>query len=492
MFEVGDRLSPLLLLAEEPAAVDQCFGIVRLLGEPAVHLGQFGGAPRLGLNDFADDPYRPRRRHRASGVARSRGSRVRWRVPVQPHRGELVADPPQVPDQRGLLVSPGDQLRAVGAEDQRCRADRLQGRQPGKLPAGRGIGQQHLIGAIPRAISRPSAGERRRVRPRSAYALRIDPKTRLPRPHVPELVKTGLRIGCRARNEPAAVGAEADRRTSSADGILRSQDALEPAPVQVPDPDTRLIPAADRQPAAVRADGDRVMRLIPPAVESRGPAPCRVGMARIDEQDSRIAIVGSAPGSDDRAARLARFHSSAASRSNSGGPTRIASGPTIGIGPDRPAIEAPFAGADEVSSVGVKQHGLAATGLEMGQFAARVGLPESDAIPVAGRHQPAVGADVGRHHPDRVPRLVAVAEHAGVERPTLWGHGYVPHAELPIHTEGQPAVIRREPALQATGAIARSSPERRVPQPSCRPSSWSPAGNPNARIGRATIAWMCP
>ena len=84
MLEIGDRFGPLLLLGEQPAAVDQGFGIVGLGGEPAVHLGQFGGAPRLGLEDFADDSYRPRRGHRTEGVARIRGRGIRRRVPVQP------------------------------------------------------------------------------------------------------------------------------------------------------------------------------------------------------------------------------------------------------------------------------------------------------------------------------------------------------------------------------------------------------------------------
>ena len=42
----------------------------------------------------------------------------------------------------------------------------------------------------------------------------------------------------------------------------------------------------------------------------------------------------------------------------------------------------------------MKQHGIAETRTEMGQLAARVGLPEADAIPIRGRHQPAVGADI--------------------------------------------------------------------------------------------------
>ena len=53
MFEVGDRFAPFLLLGEQPAAVDQGFGIVGLGGEPAVHLGQLSGAASLGLDDFA-------------------------------------------------------------------------------------------------------------------------------------------------------------------------------------------------------------------------------------------------------------------------------------------------------------------------------------------------------------------------------------------------------------------------------------------------------
>ena len=84
MLEVGDRFGPLLLLGEQPAAVDQGFGIVGLGGEPAVHLGEFGGSPRLGLEDFADHPYRPHREHRTQGGGRIRSRGIRRSVPVQP------------------------------------------------------------------------------------------------------------------------------------------------------------------------------------------------------------------------------------------------------------------------------------------------------------------------------------------------------------------------------------------------------------------------
>ena len=99
----------------------------------------------------------------------------------------------------------------------------------------------------------------------------VDPMVQVPRPDAPEVVSRLPAVGVRARNEPAAVGAEADEEARVADGILRSQDALEPAPVQVPDPDPGLLPAADRQPAAVRADGDR--RSCGDSRRCRGPLP---------------------------------------------------------------------------------------------------------------------------------------------------------------------------------------------------------------------------
>ena len=102
-------------------------------------------------------------------------------------------------------------------------------------------------------------------------------------------------------------------------------------PAQVPDPDPGLVPAADRQPAAVRADGDRGHAAILAAVEGRRPAPGRVRMAGIDEQDPGIVVI------DQRQSPMigqpGRFcHLSAVSLSNSGGPTRIASGPRSGSG----------------------------------------------------------------------------------------------------------------------------------------------------------------
>ena len=133
--------------------------------------------------------------------------------------------------------------------------------------------------------------------------------------------------------------------------------------------------------------------------------------------------------------------------------------PAIGIGPDRPAIQAPPARADEALPVGVKQHGLAVTRLEMGQFAARVGLPEADAIPVGGRHQPAVGADIRRRSP-------AVASRASVRLPSMPGWSVrhsgavanVPDADLPTPTKASRRSSGEKPR-NPPGAVARGSPE---------------------------------
>ena len=175
----------------------------------------------------------------------------------------------------------------------------------------------------------------------------------------------------------------------------------------------------------------------------------------------------------------------------------------FGIGPDRPAIRAPPAGTDEASSVGVEQHAAGVTGLEMGQFAPRVGLPEADAGLIAGRHQPlpsyTTSAEVSTAHTGGVLLdLGAVAEHAGVKCPTLLGQGDVPDADLSTrhNLERQPAVVARERALRrvtrrpSPGAL----PTRRPKAGSCYPSSRSPAGNPGVREASATSRTrpVCP
>ena len=246
MLEIGDRFGPLLLLGVQPAAVDQGFRIVRNGREAAVHLGQFGGVPRLGIDDFADDSYRPRRGHRTDGVPQFRGRRIRRRVPVQPQDAELVTDLPQVPHQHGLLVRPGDELRAVGAEDDRSRGHRLQGRQSCQLASRGGIGQQDLIRRNSQGHQPAVAGERRAVHaaPLRSGSIR-GPGSQVP---APEMVITQARIGDRARNQPAPVGAEADEVGQDTDRLLRPQDALEPAPAQVPNPNTGLL--SSRRPPA--------------------------------------------------------------------------------------------------------------------------------------------------------------------------------------------------------------------------------------------------
>ena len=58
MFEIGDRFGQPSFGVGQPAAVDERLGIVGVGGEPAVHLGAFGLAPRVGFEDFADDSHR--------------------------------------------------------------------------------------------------------------------------------------------------------------------------------------------------------------------------------------------------------------------------------------------------------------------------------------------------------------------------------------------------------------------------------------------------
>ena len=125
-------------------------------------------------------------------------------------------------------------------------------------------------------------------------ALVVDPQTELPRPDAPELVIARGSIRVRARDEPAAIGAEAYEELRVAECILRSQDLLEPAPTQVPDHDPGLVPTADGQPAAIRADGKRGHAAIPIAGKGRRPAPGRVGMAGIDEQDPGVGVIDDA------------------------------------------------------------------------------------------------------------------------------------------------------------------------------------------------------
>src|SRR5262249_14487050 len=112
--------------------------------------------------------------------------------------------------------------------------------------------------------------------------------------------------------------------------------------------------------------------------------------------------------------------------------------PVIGIRSDWPAIEAPFAGADEAVPIGVKQHGLAETRLVVGQLTARVGLPEAAPVATTGRDRAAVGAEAGPVPPGGVPPLGTVAEHPGVERPALRGRGHVTDADLSANYESQP------------------------------------------------------
>ena len=92
--------------------------------------------------------------------------------------------------------------------------------------AGSGVGQQHLIGGDPQGHQPAVAGERWRVTGVPA-PLVVDPKTRVPRPHVREVVEVLSPIRMRARNEPAAVRAKAGEELRVAESILRSQDRFE-------------------------------------------------------------------------------------------------------------------------------------------------------------------------------------------------------------------------------------------------------------------------
>ena len=159
-------------------------------------------------------------------------------------------------------------------------------------------------------------------------------------------------------------------------------------------------------------------------------------MARIDEQDAGAGIVG-----ERQRAMIGQPGRPIALQipvlglpQQLGRPDAEGIGPSIGIGPDRPTIEAPFAGADEAPSIRVKEHGRAAS-LEVDQLPAGVGFPEADAVP-AGGQQPAVGADVRRFHAADVSPLVAVAEHLRVERAAFGARGDLPDAELRARRPG--------------------------------------------------------
>ncbi len=131
----------------------------------------------------------------------------------------------------------------------------------------------------------------------------------------------------------------------------------------------------------------------------------------------------------------------------------------IGIRPDRPPEQTPPARADQMLAVGMKQHSLAETALEMGQLADHVDIPEVHAIRAAGRQYSAIRAHIRRLHLacDRV--LGLIADHAGMQNPALGSHSDVPNSDRPTDIEGQTAVVLRERALECTGAIARASPE---------------------------------
>ena len=266
--EIGDRFGPLLLLGEQPAAVNQGFGIVRLGGELAVQLGQFGGAPRLrarstspttrtGLGGGTWPAALLTEAAGYGGASQSSPSGASWsRIRRRSQTSTVFSS------------VAGDQLRAVGAKGERRRGHRLQRRQPGKLPPGGGVGQQDLVGAIPRAISRPSAVNAG-AKDAAPVALLVRSGDQVPTSRRARSGRDLPRIGCVLETsqrpsglKPAAELRVADRRLSAS--RLRSSRRRCRSQTRTPD----FLPAANRQPAAIRADGDRDHAAILAAVEA--------------------------------------------------------------------------------------------------------------------------------------------------------------------------------------------------------------------------------
>ena len=130
----------------------------------------------------------------------------------------------------------------------------------------------------------------------------------------------------------------------------------------------------------------------------------------------------------------------------------------------------------------MKQYSLAGTGLEVGQLAARVGLPQADAVLVGGRQQPAVGAEVRRRAPRPPPASrrgcrTSPGGAYGTRRPRPRPRRRSSHASR-RPAGGRPARI----ASWRPGARRQGLSRGRVPQPGRRPS-WSPARSPCARSG---------
>ena len=159
IIEISDRLGQAVTRDRQPAAVDHGLGVVGVGDKPVVHPDARSSWRSPEFKNLPDDSHWPRPRETAGdsfgGVSGGRG--IRWCIPIDPTRSELVANPPQIPDQNGLLHGGGDQLRPVGAEGQRERSGRLQGRQPDNLPTG---SQRQRTAPGRRRCPRPSTGRR--------------------------------------------------------------------------------------------------------------------------------------------------------------------------------------------------------------------------------------------------------------------------------------------------------------------------------------------
>ena len=104
MIEIGDRLGQPPFREGQPAAVDEGLGIIGVGDEPAVHLGALGLSPRLGFEDFTDDPHGLGGGTAGGGSGRGcRDAGYDGASQSSPSRGELVANSPQIPQQYGLL-----------------------------------------------------------------------------------------------------------------------------------------------------------------------------------------------------------------------------------------------------------------------------------------------------------------------------------------------------------------------------------------------------
>ena len=191
-------------------------------------------------------------------------------------------------------------------------------------------------------------------------------------------------VGIGARNEPPAVGAEANEELGVAFGIARSEGTLEPAPPQVPDRPRGLVPAADREPMAIRAHGDRGHAVILPGIEGDRPGPGWMWTARVNKHDLCAGVVDDRQRSAIRQpAAQVNSLSERLSQSNSGGPIDIALGPARNQGGSASDKRPIYRGYDS-TTIGIKEDRPALPGLQMGQLTAGSALqsrtPSSAAV----------------------------------------------------------------------------------------------------------------